>query len=63
MDNDLKSQLRSIHARRREHLNAIAVLDAEEARLIGEPVGLRKTNGLSSRDTKALFSELQRRAR
>lgn len=42
MDNDLKSQLRSIHARRREHLNAIAVLDAEEARLIGEPVGLRK---------------------
>ena len=27
------------------------------------PVGLRKTNGLSHRDTKALFAELQRRAK
>lgn len=60
---DLKSQLRNIHARRREHLNAIAMLDAEEARLIGEPVGLRKANGLSIGDAKALFSELKRRAR
>ena len=60
---DLKSRLRSIHSQRREHLNAIAMLDAMEAKLIGEPVGLRKTNGLSSRDTKALFAELQRRAR
>lgn len=61
-ETDLRTQLRSIHAQRREHMDAIARLDEMEARIIGSPDRLRKTNTLSKQDTKALFSQLRRNA-
>lgn len=62
METDIRTQLRSIHAQRREHMDAIARLDEMEARIIGSPDRLRKTNTLSREDTKALFSQIKRRA-
>ncbi len=62
METDIRTQLRNIHAQRREHMAAIARLDDMEAKIIGSPDRLRKTNTLSKGDTKALFSALRRKA-